>query len=428
MVTTRRSSAAKPDQDDLASTSKPVVEDDLRLHAKRPRGKHTSESPLPSKKRRSLRSNGPVKDPDSADDVTRLLGYEDVNASIDNNVGVDLPIAVYELQEDLVASKSDNDGSPRQTSARKLVRSTQEAHEEKGGPVEGDGGVGNGTSQQDVVIEAQYAPQYDGEASNRCGVTSSTKDSIANAHKRFPSEEPLTQLSLGNVQLEPEALTEPEPETAAVPSLLLDQHIGDNSDSDVPEAMYSKGLSSSAVTPALGPRKRKRKARSKLVGSPELGSQIEAGNDVDQLAVPEFKAPEDFPLQQRPPTELEATTSSTLSPEERKEQKNKRSFSVRVRDPRFVQQQLASGPLAASSTRNLLKSSAKKPLKDTIKDGVIYRPLQKTEFDRSNRRGSWQGSHLPPKSNPSNWRLKKQVTGRKKVQRVWGGRVEFLHT
>lgn len=77
-----------------------------------------------------------------------------------------------------------------------------------------------------------------------------------------------------------------------------------------------------------------------------------------------------------------------------------------------------------SKKHKLFDKSERKP-KDIIKDSVVYRTVSDPQsVVLASKRH--KVSNLPPKSNSKNWRLKKQVMARKRVQHVWGGRSAFL--
>ena len=215
--------------------------------------------------------------------------------------------------------------------------------------------------------------------------------SAPNVHKRFSSEEP-------ELIEEENAATGPQENEL---DLDVENGAGDadgSSDDDAPEVVGSKSVAKDSRPPFKAPKKTKRKAKPKSAVSAQANT-----TETDHAA----KEEDPFFV------DLLPKEISKESPE----------LSLSVPEPPRSQPRTTSSR-QPSKKRKLLDESEKKP-KDAVKDGVTYRTVSK-EGPGVLASKRHRASHLPPKSSVSNWRLKKQVLGRKRVQHVWGGRSTFL--
>ena len=215
--------------------------------------------------------------------------------------------------------------------------------------------------------------------------------SAPNVHKRFGSEEP-------ELIEEENATTRPQENEL---ELDVENGAGDadgSSDDEAPEVVGSKSVAKDSKLPLKATKKTKRKAKPKSTAS-EQANTIET----------EIAATEQDPFF----VDLLPTETAQESP----------GLSLSAPEPSRIQPR-STNSRQPSKRRKLFDESEKKP-KDIVKDGVTYRTVSR-EAPGVLASKRHRASHLPPKSSASNWRLKKQVLGRKRVQHVWGGRSTFL--
>lgn len=213
--------------------------------------------------------------------------------------------------------------------------------------------------------------------------------STPNVHKRFGSEEPM--------------LAEEE---VAIPGVQNDGQDAENanedhedafSDDDAPEVVGSKSISKHIKPAVKMPKRTKRKGKSNT-GIKERSAIVDSERVL---------AEEDHFFVDPLPKEIQSAGLDS---------------SVGVYEPLNVRTKISDSSQTPKK-RKLFDEGEKRP-KDILRDGVTYRTVSE-ELPTSKRH---RASHLPPKSNVSNWRLKKQILGRKRVQQVWGGRSAFLRT
>jgi hypothetical protein len=214
-----------------------------------------------------------------------------------------------------------------------------------------------------------------------------------NVHKRFGSEEPV--LVDGEA-----ASTELRKDDQEAGSAHGDGDGDASSDDDAPEIYGSKSAAKNVKVPVKALRKAKRKAKPS-----EPVNQQAAATGIER------EPAEEDPIFVDTLPEQASNNTSDLHPSTPEPLSN-RTRRVSTEQP--------------PKKRKLFDESERKP-KDIIKDGVTYRTISDLQpiVLESKRHKT---SHLPPKSNANSWRLRKQVSGRNRVQHVWGGRSAFLRS
>ena len=249
--------------------------------------------------------------------------------------------------------------------------------------------------------DAEEKPLTNKEISNEAqklddaaGQQPPTQLTAPNVHKRFGSEEPeLTEE--GNAADEP---LDSDQEPGAVN---VTGDIAISSDDEAPEVVGSKSIATDSRPHLKALRRAKRRVKPNKAGSEQA----------------------DTVMTERVPAEKDQLFVDLL-PEALPKSKTEAHFTAS--EPPSIPARSTGSSLQLSKKRKLLEEREKKP-KDVVKDGVTYRTVSRKEpvvFLSKSR----TASHLPPKSNANNSRLRKQVLGRKRVQHIWGGRSTFLRS
>jgi hypothetical protein len=237
--------------------------------------------------------------------------------------------------------------------------------------------------------ETQDTPQ---DLNNNADLKSSSQTANPRVHKRFGSEE----LVFMDDEVASTGLQEDERDDANANGY-NDGAV--SSDDEAPEVVGSKSISKNARPALKAPKRAKRK------GKP--------GTDIkDQIAADDERTkPDEDPFIVDSLPKKTSTTTQDLA--------------IGVPE-HLITGTSTSFNRQTSKEHKLFGKGERKP-KDIIKDGVTYRTVSDPQSVvlTSKRR---KASNLPPKSNSNNWRLKKQVLARKRVEHVWGGRSAFLRS
>jgi len=401
MVTTRRSSFGIQDGDTLTLRSKTTPASINTTQSKKRKEYAASVHPSSRKKRKSLGNDGAD---DTIEEQTREPN-EDGNLlaePVSGPAGMSLAPPILDANKGQAAESKawlEDDFVPMSLEAP-VRRSDAAQAQDVVDPAEdaklSNRNVGHGGENLTTVStgdpaksEIQTTPQ---DLNNNTDLKSSSQTANPHVHKRFGSEEPVFM----DDEVVSTELQEDERDDANANGY-NDGAV--SSDDEAPEVIGSKSIAKNARPTLKAPKRAKRKGKP----STDIKDQI-ADND-------ERKKPNEDPfIVDSLPTKTSATT---------------RDLAI------GVPEHLSIGTSTSFSRQppkehKLFDKSGRKP-KDIIKDGVTYRTVSDPQsVVLTSKRHKL--SNLPPKSNSNNWRLKKQILGRKRVEHVWGGRSTFLRS
>jgi hypothetical protein len=403
MVTTRRSSFGIQDGDTLALRSKTPPASINITQSKKRKEYATSVHPSPRKKQKSFGNDGA----DDAIEEQAQESNEDGNLLAEpasSSAGMSLAPLILDANKGQAAeSKAWLEDGCVPLSPEEPVRWSDAAQAQDVADPAEDAKSSNRNVGQDeenpitvkestsdpAKSETQNTPQ---DLNNNADLKSPSQTANPRMHKRFGSEE----LVFMGGEVASTGLQEDERDDANANGY---NHDAVSSDDEAPEVVGSKSIAKNSRPTLKAPKRAKRK------GKPSADIKGQIAGDGERT-----KPDEDpFIVDSQPKKTSTATQDLAIGVPEHLSIGARTSFSRQL-----------------SKEHKLFDKSERKP-KDIIKDGVTYRMV-------SDRRSvvltskKHKASNLPPKSNSNNWRLKKQILARKRVEHVWGGRSAFLRS
>jgi hypothetical protein len=403
MVTTRHSSFGIQDGDTLALRSKTTPASINITQSKKRKEYAASVHPLPRKKQKSFGNDG-VDDAIEeqaqessengnllAEPASGSAGMSLAPPNLDANKGQAVESKAW-LEDGCVPLSPEE--PVRRSDAAQAQGVADPAEDAKSsnrniGQHEENLTTMKGSTSDPAKSEAQNIPQ---DPNNNADLKPSSQAMNPRVHKRFGSEE----LVFMDDQVAGTGLQQDERDDANANGYNDDAV---SSDDEAPEVVGSKSVAKNSRPTLKAPKRAKRK------GKPGMDMKDQIADDGERA-----KPDEDPFIVDSLPKKTSTTT---------------RDLAIGV--PEHLSIGLSTSfSRQPSKGHKLFDKSERKP-KDIIKDGITYRivPDSQSVVLTSKRH---KASNLPPKSNSNNWRLKKQILARKRVEHVWGGRSAFLRS
>jgi hypothetical protein len=403
MVTTRRSSFGIQDGDTLALRSKTALASINTTQSKKRKEHAASVHPSSRKKQKVFGNDGA----DDAIEEQMQESNEDENLltePVSGSAGMSLAPPILDANKGQAAESKawlEDDSillSPEEPVRRSDAAQAQDVADLAEDAKSSNRNVGQdkenlttvkGSTSGPAKSETQNTPQ---DLNNNGDLKSSSQTANPRVHKRFGSEEP--------VFMDDEVASTGLQEDGRGDANANGYNDGAvSSDDEAPEVVGSKSIAKNARPTLKAPKRAKRK------GKPSTDIKDQRADDGERA-----KPDEDSFIVDS----LSKKTSTTT-----------RDLAIGVPEHLSIGTS-TSFNRQPSKVHKLFHKSERKP-KDITKDGVTYRIVSDPQSVVLTSKRH-KASNLPPKSNSNNWRLKKQILARKRVEHVWGGRSAFLRS